>query len=411
MKLHLKEYVLTFILFFGFILSVWAQDSMNQTCSSATFMSLPGIFSGDFFDGGLVTEDNTPVCVEMNQDFPLREVWYEFKTDGVSNYYLYCTGIVGALEFYAGTCTNLNLVACIPTEQGTAYVDFVSSSIQTYYVRLVGYSLPGFSNYVLEYNFVDFTPQCAITIDQVVIYPCVNEDGMIPVTVSGTLTTSEPLLTDVYVEIDTDESYYFTQDVFTGDSWTANIFVSGTQITHVYAVHGSSEIACVATAANFTLPTQTCPESASLSGNFNWTKRCVDRPGKVMMYDPGSDNLRACYDIVVNEDGEFSIDYPILGQFDMLIKIEGYLAKGFEGVTIANSVNNLECGGLIGGDINGDNYVNIADVSLLNLWYGLVLPDEFPALDQSCDGYVNLSDVSLVNMSFGVQGDAAPLGE
>ncbi len=66
--------------------------------------------------------------------------------------------------------------------------------------------------------------------------------------------------------------------------------------------------------------------------------------------------------------------------------------------------------GLVIGDINNSNNVNLVDVSAQNASFGSVDGDsDYNHLaDLNCDGLINIIDVSILNSNFEKAGDIAP---
>lgn len=153
------------------------------------------------------------------------------------------------------------------------------------------------------------------------------------------------------------------------------------------------------------------PEAAFVEGTVDWNASCGDRALTVDFYDPGTDDLAGSYIGVVNADGTFSIPDVAVGTFDVILKVEGYLAVGVEDVEVAVGANALDLGAIMAGDINGDNGINIQDVSFVNAAFGSTIGDANynPLADTNCNGGVNIQDVSTVNAGFGQSGASAPL--
>lgn len=165
-----------------------AQEATNITCDSAyTLFENVSYYTGDFAQGGLVVPPNIPACMSGSQAFEIREYWYEFSSNGISNYYFYVEGIVGAMEIYSGKCRELVLENCYASFETTCYAELQSPPEDTYFVRLVGLVLPNLSSYTLNYNSVDPTPMCSISIDNYNVYPCVSDEGTVSVAISGSL--------------------------------------------------------------------------------------------------------------------------------------------------------------------------------------------------------------------------------
>ena len=151
--------------------------------------------------------------------------------------------------------------------------------------------------------------------------------------------------------------------------------------------------------------------AASLDGTLNWNSNCGERAGTVKLYQPNTANLVATYSITVAADGSFSIPSVEVGTFDVIVKVNGYLAKGVQDVVLSSGANALALGAIVGGDVNGDNFVSIIDASFVNNSFGSATggTNYNPLTDLDCNGFVNIVDFSLLNASFGQAGATAPL--
>lgn len=412
MKPFRKIIIIGCILFSLFPFLSFAQEGSNVSCDSASELDESiSYYTGDFSQGGLVESANIPICMSANQGFPIREYWYTFTTDGISNYYFYVDGIVGAMEIYSGKCRDLVLENCYPSFETTCYAELLAPAVDTYFVRLVGLVLPNLSTYTLNFNSVDPSPICNISIDYYNVYPCVSDNGKVAVAISGSLDNWDPYMTP-FVEVETNEGTFFTFDVQSGNTWTANIEVEGTIIQNIVVAYGNSSNYCSDVVSNIPLPTQSCGATqASLTGIFDWNSNCLERPGHVALYQPNTTNLAAYYNVDVEANGQFTIDYPLLGTYDIIVKVNGYLPKGYPDVLIQNTSNMLDCGALTPGELNGDSYISIMDASLLSVWFNMATNPAFPQFDLNCDGIVNVLDISKFGTVFGHSGDVAPLGD
>lgn len=412
MKSFRKIAIIVFSLFSLFPPDAFAQGAENKSCEDAIELSESvTYYTGDFNDGNLVQPANIPACMFTTQDYPIREFWYKFTTDGISNYYFYCESIIGAMEIYSGDCRTHSLVGCYPSYQSSAYAELMAPPAGTYYLRLVGTVLPVLNNYILDYNSVDPTPSCIVSIDNYSIYPCVDDNGFINLAISGSLDNWDPLI-NPFVEVETDLGSYFTFDVQSGSTWTANIQVKGTMIENIVVAYGNSSNYCNAVVSNIPLPTEPCNSApASFTGTFPWNANCYERHGHVSFYQPGTANLIAVYNISVQGAGQFVINYPVLGTFDVIVKLDGYLPKGYTDITIQNAANLLDCGTFIAGELNGDSYINILDASILSFWFSKSTDPAFSHVDFNCDGVINIMEFSVFGSVYGLGGDIAPLGE
>jgi subtilisin-like proprotein convertase family protein len=152
-------------------------------------------------------------------------------------------------------------------------------------------------------------------------------------------------------------------------------------------------------------------EGASLAGSVDINGNCAPVDATVDVYEPGTATLVDSYTVSVDVDGNFMVPDVATGTYDIIVKVDGYLAKGVAGVEILDGSNDLIVGAVTAGDVNNDNSINIVDASNVNAAFdsvdGDVDYDE--AADLNCDGFVNIVDASIINASFNEQGATAPL--
>jgi hypothetical protein len=151
------------------------------------------------------------------------------------------------------------------------------------------------------------------------------------------------------------------------------------------------------------------PVVGTVDGTVDWNQDCGNRNGTIKFYQPGTAILVEQYNITVDQNGDFSTPASGVtpGNYDVFVKVEGYLQKGFDNVSIGSGSNNLVVGSIIGGDLNGDNAVTAAD--------GTVASDAFlsttadpnfnPIADYNCDGAITAADVTVISASFLMTGD------
>ena len=144
--------------------------------------------------------------------------------------------------------------------------------------------------------------------------------------------------------------------------------------------------------------------SASLTGAADWNSQCSPRDMTIAFYETGTSTLVELYNLTIDGDGTFSIPSVPMGTLDVFVKIEGSLQKGYLNQVMSAGENNLNLGTVIPGDINGDNGINITDISLVGAAFGSVVgdPNYNPLADLNCDGGVNVIELSLLNVSFGL---------
>ncbi len=181
-------------------------------------------------------------------------------------------------------------------------------------------------------------------------------------------------------------------------------------VTGYYATGSSSSWQ-----GNFGLSIEGSCAGSTLTGTVsNWNSDCGGRPATVKLYEPGTATMVASYNTTVAGDGTFSVDGVEVGTFDIIVKVAGYLAKGTQDVILASGDNNMALGTIKFGDFNGNNTVDIFDISTFSSAFGSQdgNPGYNELADYNCDGAVVLFDLSAINQTYAggpVSGDVAPL--
>ncbi|NEN23918.1 hypothetical protein G3O08_10450 [Cryomorpha ignava] len=386
----------------------------NIECDDAFLLSCQNqtSFSSNFSEGGAAGLD-TASCLLANPNLELRELWFELDLTGALNYFLDGYGVNGGFEVYSGSCDNLELVYCDPAADNNTYMAFFGLPASQYFVRALGYDINGGSNFQIVLNCFNPQPPCNLSIDQIQIAPCIDADGMVDVDLSG-IAHGNAWLDFVTCEILTDSGLFFFDGTRDDTTWQVSTQISGSEIVYITVLCGDSENYCSDVVDSVSLPLISCetPGTGNLIGTFMWDANCASRTAKVSFYQPGTTQLLARYDVVIENNGHFLLINPIDGEFDMLIKVKGCLPKGFQDVEITDDETNfLEGGVLRRGEVSDDSFVNVTDISMVNTWFNQVLPADNPMtyLDLNCDGIVNIVDISVINSSFGMVGDSVPL--
>ncbi|RZM78283.1 hypothetical protein C3B51_15455 [Pseudoalteromonas rubra] len=111
--------------------------------------------------------------------------------------------------------------------------------------------------------------------------------------------------------------------------------------------------------------------------------------------------------VTINPDGSFSVRIG-LGDVTLSLTAPGYLT-GEKQINLAAGQADIDFGqiNLVGGDSNGDNHIDIADLTLLLGAYRSVEGEQngyVTAADFNRDGAINLQDLTLLGANFGKQG-------
>ena len=148
--------------------------------------------------------------------------------------------------------------------------------------------------------------------------------------------------------------------------------------------------------------------TTDISGEISWNSDCGSRLGEITLYEAGTALLQGAYEVSVLSDGSFEVVTLRAGTFDLYIKVEGYLQRVVENISLSIGTNDVSFPSLIPGDISGNNSVGIQDFSAFSAAYGTSSGDDsYNALsDMNCDGEINIQDFSTFSSNYGQSGDA-----
>ncbi len=125
---------------------------------------------------------------------------------------------------------------------------------------------------------------------------------------------------------------------------------------------------------------------------------------QISLYDPHTGEEIESVTVTTDQEGRFTALFQAEpGQYQVIFKEEYSLAISMD-LTLPTSV---DCGQVLAGDANGDNFVTLLDFSVLASSFGSSAGDENynSRADFNRDGYVTLLDFSLLANNFGGQGD------
>ena len=331
--------------------------------------------SSYFLDEGTAPVISQGSCVKAKEVGPMSEYWLSISLSGSNIYYLDGYGVNAGMEIYTGSCGSLVMVDCESATGDDSFIGFLPPVSDHYYVRLLGYNLPGRDYFEVLLNYGFPGPACAISIDHVEVGTCVSDSGTVSMFMSGSV-NPVPSIPIFYAEVVTDMGYY----AFSGESvdglWEAAFEVSGSLVYYVAVFGGNSETGCSDSRAGTALPTILCDSlsTSSYTGSVDWLENCGRRNGEMKLYQTGTDIFLQSYLVIVGSNGLFGFENPPPGNYDIILKVDGYLSKGFSNIEIPLAGNLLECGSLSHGDLNGDGVVDIIDLSLILSLFGAILP-------------------------------------
>jgi len=154
-------------------------------------------------------------------------------------------------------------------------------------------------------------------------------------------------------------------------------------------------------------------EFGSLGGQVADLLECGSRNITISIYNLDQPELNEVFVTTIDAEANFATPAFPTGTYSILVKVDGYLAILYSDVIIESGSNVLDISGLIFGDLNNTNNINILDVSVMCSAFGSTLGDaNYMAIaDLNCDGFINLLDFSLLNVHFGSVGANPPTME
>ena len=413
--------ILSFLLFLQMPHFAKADMTVSQSlleltpvrCENAAPMNcqLGNYLNSNFLNQGndaLISQES---CVEGGEQAHLSEYWLLVSLSGSSIYYIDGYGVNGGMEIYTGSCDSLVMVDCQRAMGYDTFLGFFPPVSAQYYIRVLGYEIPTQRHFEIAVNCGLPEPTCAISIDNVEVGTCVSDSGTVSLIMSGSLNPA-PSMPIFYAEVVTDMGFYAFSGECENGLWEASFDVSGSVINYVAVFCGDSETGCSDSQAGTSLPIVLCDSLIvpSFIGSVPWNLNCGRRSGEVKLYETGNDIQLQSYSVFVLSNGLFEIENPPSGNFDMILKVDGFLPKGFSNVELPLTENLFDCGSLISGDVNNDGVINILDVSLIiSGFHGLIPEGSLSTVDLNCDGIIDVLDISAIIATFGEIGDTVPL--
>lgn len=148
--------------------------------------------------------------------------------------------------------------------------------------------------------------------------------------------------------------------------------------------------------------------SENTSSAFIVPDICSERDYTANIYDSATSQIVHTAQGIASPEEGFFIPLEITpGVYDVFIRIDGYLSKGFLGYEVTNGNNPFDLSNLINGDINNSDGININDVSELSIAFGSASGDEAYNInaDIDCSGGININDASFLANNFNQLGE------
>jgi len=104
---------------------------------------------------------------------------------------------------------------------------------------------------------------------------------------------------------------------------------------------------------------------------------------------------------VTSADGAFSLSVPQGGTYTVQARYPGYMTAQRNDVYVVGASVDIGATTLRGGDINGDNCVNIFDMVMIASVFGTSGFSPLDPKDINDDGVVNIFDLTVAASNFG----------
>lgn len=137
-----------------------------------------------------------------------------------------------------------------------------------------------------------------------------------------------------------------------------------------------------------------------------WFDPCGPRILNIQLQNASTGIVEVNTNQSIEDGGLVALTDLPAGNYNIRIKVDGFLSERKLNQLLPGGITDVSFIATRRGDINGDNFVNIIDISLLNLSWASSAgsPTYNPLADLTCDGQVNIIDVSLLNAAFGQMG-------
>lgn len=94
------------------------------------------------------------------------------------------------------------------------------------------------------------------------------------------------------------------------------------------------------------------------------------------------------------------LSVPVGGTYSVIASYPGYLSARKSSVYVVGATVDIGPTQLRGGDVNGDNCVNIFDLATMAAWFGSAAPPAPDPVDVNDDGFINIFDMAIAASNF-----------
>ncbi len=139
---------------------------------------------------------------------------------------------------------------------------------------------------------------------------------------------------------------------------------------------------------------------------------CTQKDVSVNLFTPGTSFLFETKEGSVGSNGLMSFEVANPGTYDVFVKVNGFLQKGYSNVLV-EVAGSLTVDAIKAGDFDNSNGINITDFTAFSPAFGTEPPEVnySPLYDMNCSGGVNILDFTIFGANFGLVGDEPPMIE
>ncbi len=418
-----------------FALSVLCTNVPYDEPCEARNLSCGASFSGSSA-GATQSSIGNPTCSLGSQN----DVFFKFTALANASYSVTVNGdnYDGVLAAYSGSCSGtLTQLDCSDSGFANGIAETVDINVTTeqeILIQTYDYFGNGPSDFTITLNCpIPDNDDCA---DAITL--SVNNPGSCPANqVEGTTYGATPSNPDACESTSPDVYYTFNSGnnseviinlgAITATDLVLSVFEGSCSSTATFCAFGTNQSPIISVAPFTTYYVRVhsfytnsngtfnicvekvAPEIATVNGTITgWNTSCAARNVTVSLYNT-STLTTYIVNTTLSPSGTFvanSIDIPA-GTYDILVKVQGALAILSEDVVLNGGANSLSTGPVVLGDLNGDNQINLFDISQFTVSFGSSVGEAAYSLlaDFNCDGTVNLFDISSLNNGFGQSGD------
>ena len=245
-------------------------NALCSDCNDLIILECPLTESTYIYDEGVVsTSIYQASCLPDQGASFLRDLWFTFNADGNTEFSFEASQANFGLIVYSGTCGNLEIYDCAESQDNTStyWVPFFSTGVVPagqYFIQVLNYSDHSNEEANIVFHCLEIIDwDCSVTLDSIEIGTCLDDDGFVNVSMSGTTN-----MQSVLIEFQLDGNFLAYGSDVNEDTWEVTFNVQGDMINGIMVTNAYSEGGCsIYQNEVFTLPEITCVDPSLLDCN------------------------------------------------------------------------------------------------------------------------------------------------